>query len=117
MRRRRWLLLVLVALATVAVVLVLTWPTPVEERAKRVREGMTRAEVIAAVGEPPGHYARLITYFDSGIGPGHLYMGWYWDDGVLRVWLDEDGRVQHTVFKANPNPPSTLDLWRARLGL
>jgi hypothetical protein len=121
MERRRWLALALVALAAAAVVLVLTWPTPVEERARRVHKGMTRAEVIVAVGEPPGHYARPYArgavWADDGFGFGVWHEGWYWDDGVLRVWFDKDGRVSDTSFHTNPDPKSALDLWRDRLGV
>jgi hypothetical protein len=117
MRRRRWLLATLVALAAAVGLFFLWRPASVEERARRVREGMTRAEVLEVVGEPPGLYARATSWADSGLGPGHLYAGWYWDEGVLRVWFTEDGRVQRASFKANPDPPSFLTLWRLRLGL
>src|SRR5687768_18027048 len=112
MKRRRWRAAVLLT-QVAAVVLFFLWrPASVDERAGRVREGMTRAEVLEAVGEPPGYYARATGWADSGLGPPHLYAGWYWDEGVLRVWFAEDGRVQRASFKANPNPPSFLTLWR-----
>jgi hypothetical protein len=117
MRRRRWLLATLVALAAAVALFFLWRPASVAERAGRVHQGMTRAEVLDAVGEPPGYYARATGWADSGLGPPHLYAGWYWDEGVLQVWFDDHDRVQATSFQQNSNPPSRLEIWRVRLGL
>jgi hypothetical protein len=92
-------------------------PPPPAERAARVHNGMTRAEVLWAVGEPPDHYTRAWKTWDSGTGPRHQYARWTWDDGALRVWFDDDDRVQSVSFQPNPNPPSLLRRWRLRLGL
>jgi hypothetical protein len=69
------------------------------------------------VGEPPGYYARASTCGDTCIGPTDRYAGWYWDESLIRVWFDSEGRVSDTIFHANPNRTSTLSRWRARLGL
>jgi hypothetical protein len=70
---------------------------------------MTRAEVIEAVGEPPGSYAKHTSYFETGMGPPDRYLAWYWDDGRLYVWFDDDDRADHILFDQNHNPPS---LWQ-----
>jgi hypothetical protein len=117
MKRRRWLALIVLSLACIVVVVLLTRPASVEERAGRVRKGMTRAEVMEAVGEPPGNYARVTSWAHIGEGPPEFHQGWYWDDGMLSVWYDDDDRVRHSLFGKNPDPPSALSIWRRRLGL
>ena len=117
MRRRRWLRVTLVALAAAVALFFLWRPAPVEERAGRVHEGMTRARVLEVVGEPPGHHERGPAWVDHGLGKDLPYTAWYWDEGVLKVWFNEDGRVERTFYRPDLNPPSFWTIWRFRLGL
>jgi uncharacterized protein (TIGR02996 family) len=72
--RKRWWLLAGAAAAAVALVMMLARPESLESRVGRIREGMTRAEVEAALGAPPGNYLDRMRYFTPGtsapgIGP------------------------------------------------
>jgi hypothetical protein len=114
-RRWRWLFLILNALTATVFALALNRQTPIEERVSRVHEGMTRDQVIEAVGEPPGNYARYTAYAETGLGLPDRYLAWYWDEGRLYVWFDDDRKAHHVLFDANRNPPSTWDRLRSWL--
>jgi hypothetical protein len=51
--RKRWWFLAGAAVAVVALVAVLTWPESLASRAKRIRPGMTQAEVGRVLGRSP----------------------------------------------------------------
>jgi hypothetical protein len=115
MRRSFWLTLILFALAAIIIVLPMVRATSVEERVSRIHEGMNRAEVIEAVGEPPGVYAQYTSYAETGLGPPDRYLAWYWDNGRLYVCFDDDGIAHHVLFDPNHNPPSTWQRLRSWL--
>jgi hypothetical protein len=110
MTRRRLLLLALpVALGCSAALLWVVWPhtaiTP--DNAAKIKRGMTLAEVEAILGGPPGNYASNYTGLGTGYaGPGGALIvfdvqertTWAGDDGMLTVFLDNDGRVRKTQF-------------------
>jgi hypothetical protein len=125
--RRRTLLVVVVGLAVVvAAGVVVLWPSetrPTEENLRRIREGMTGAEVAAILG-PPGDFStgpvrfRPLTLQDED-SDLRLDREWTWltDEGVTFVEFDADGRAQTWSFLAGwrekQNPLENL-LWRVK---
>jgi hypothetical protein len=80
------------------------WPrtnTITRENVAKIQPGMMLAEVEAILGRPPGNYASSF----SGRGAGYDYHGrviawsdeyrttWAGDDGMLSIYLDNDGSV------------------------
>jgi hypothetical protein len=119
-------------LACVAVVLVLAGGLvallgprhcPVNRAAfERIEEGMTRAEVHAVLGGPPGDYRTQPPY----PGPFMLhdpYRGWNWheqwegDEGLVRLNYSRvtGGVVRATFHDARPYDSRLLELARWRL--
>ena len=124
MRRRRAIVgLVVLALVTVeAVALRSRAPYPSLASFERVREGMTRDEVIATIGAPPGDYSTQSLTFGPG---GSFYFCWHserWvsDEAECRVLFGDDGRVS-TVRMEKPwisrPQPTRLERLRQWLGL
>ena len=117
MKRRRWTIMVLVALVA-AIAVPTFWPRgprPCRETIEQVREGTTREEVIATVGGPPGDYTGGRSL------DGWTVRGEFWiaTDGVLQIAFDTDG---HAAFVRTyeptllPDPPWWTQL-RSRLGI
>lgn len=88
-----------------------TRPYPCRATFERVKEGMTRAEVEATVGGPPGSYR-------SEFHPDLIEDGsWFTDDADLYVWFGDDGRVVQThVHVGEMQSPTYLTRLRKRLG-
>jgi hypothetical protein len=97
-------------LFTVAALAAWWWPKPFPCYATfgRVRTGMTRSEIIAAVGAPPGWYARNHAEKDYGIVmpsqaaeiPPHILETvvkgsevWVADDAQMLVYFDANDRA------------------------
>jgi hypothetical protein len=110
MRRRRITigLIGLTALAGVAGVVVLSWPIPLDDRVRHVRPGMTRAEVEAVLGAPPGHHTRIRGYVGRPVRTNSPVQEWYWDEGCIFVHFDVNGRAEEVEFYPSDDPPS---LW------
>jgi hypothetical protein len=126
------------ALAIAALILagagaLLLWTRPARitrEKADAIREGMTRADVVALLG-PPGNYSTGPLLAPSGKGPyvidpdtrctsGPDYGSedcWVADIGVVEVRFDEDQRVMNSWFspldKVQQGSLENL-LWRAQ---
>ena len=83
---------------------------------------MTREEVIATVGGPPGDYTggRGLTYRAATFRRPAGEETWGAEDGVLSVVFGDDGRVAEVRMDDDPHlfpAPSPLDRLRDRLGL
>jgi hypothetical protein len=123
MRRRRWVVLAAAVPATALAVFVL-WPSeprPCRATFERVRQGMTREEVVATVGAPPTRSGLRVSAggmsSPSGSSPVSEPVAEWHADGEtsLLVTFDDDGRVA-SVWVHPPRPPLSERL-RARLGL
>jgi hypothetical protein len=122
MRRRR-VIIGLVVLTVVGGAMVALWPRgprPCRSTFELVQEGMTRGEVIATVGGPPGDYSGGLSWW-GGYGTKFLdYEGWLEPDAQLMVRFDADGRADRVAIVSCMRYPSEPDFWqriRARLGL
>jgi hypothetical protein len=81
-------------------------PEPVitPERADLIRVGMTRSEVTALLGGPPGDYAddAIITYVRGSVGEDSSGFdrgtNWWGREGVIQVQFSEEGRVESAAF-------------------
>ncbi len=85
---------------------------------ERIQVGMTQAEVEAILGCPPGDYA-TVDYLPEFCG--FMILGatvWVSNDGDVRVWFDNEGRVEQAYFfeLLVRRPPSLLDRVRAWVG-
>src|SRR6516164_374230 len=70
-------------------------------RFRRVKEGMSREEVIRTVGAPPGDYTRDGNMYRPLKG---LFVGfeeWGCDDGLLLVAFDDGGTATRVVVGDN----------------
>lgn len=125
---KNWLLvgamLALVALAAALPWLILQADPPrfSEKQCREIRAGMTRIEVIAVLGAPPGDYTdgtgdyRIIVggqiMDGSGVPTEQLDHCWCGYDGMIGVWFDEQGRVVTASFyHAWPDGPRRPSLW------
>ncbi|MBO0699417.1 MAG: outer membrane protein assembly factor BamE [Zavarzinella sp.] len=105
----------LAAVAVTVVVVTAMWPASAEERTRRIKPGMTRAQVEEILGAPPGNYGTdRWTYADTGHWELNTFE-WEWDEGDVVVEFNSAGLVREAVFEPNPNPPSVWDRWRSRL--
>jgi hypothetical protein len=107
MRSRRLLLvagaLVLLGMAVTAGLLLAvgqSYPPVAQENCERIKKGMSRADVEAICGGPPGDYrlnrpdtATFKTYSIQLPEGTTDWPEWSWDDGDLRVFFDAAGRV------------------------
>jgi hypothetical protein len=92
MKRRR-VVAGLVVVVVVAVVVVILWPRgPRLSTFKRVQPGMTRGEVYASVGGPPGNYTGG-TLHVSPRTDDTMWEYWASRDAMLFVRFGEDDRV------------------------
>jgi hypothetical protein len=92
MKRRR-VIAGLIGLAVAGVVVFLAWPHPSGPclaTFQQVQPGMTRAEVYATVGGPPGDYTDH-GYSYAIPSPGTEF--WVANDGLVTVTYGGDGRV------------------------
>jgi hypothetical protein len=101
MNRRR-VIVGLTVLAVVALVAAALWPSnphPCRATFERARDGMTRDEVIAIVGVPPGDY-KTGPHLTLPETPETWVAGaeyWFGDDGELRVRFYDGGATQVRV--------------------
>ncbi len=117
-RRSRWLLMLgAVALAAAAMIALqsVQRPQPSWETFSRVEEGMTREQVYATVGGPPGDYSTTWVTDREGLAPAEV---WVRGDYFLEVTFDREGRADR-VKLYDFSPPGSSFLQRARdwLGL
>jgi hypothetical protein len=103
--KRLRLLAALTALLVTALALILFLPRQpriTETNLNRVRPGMTRPEVEAILGGPPGFYAGGPTLLlpdechrviSDEIVPDSMLERWWGDDGALSVTFNPSGRV------------------------
>jgi hypothetical protein len=123
MKRRRWLILGLIV-ATVVAPSVVWAPRPRVTRARfdRVTEGMTRDEMIATVGVPPGDYTTEPFVYgpETSLATTWRSEQWLCDEAELRVRFGDDGRATWVRVRGQFLPPirrSWFDRLRQRLGL
>jgi hypothetical protein len=99
MRRKK--LLAATLLSIICLMFAIRWdqsrPSPgdqiTRENFKRLREGMTRAEVEAIRGVPPGDYTTgpvRVVYMGSARGFGRLRKEWLGDNGHIEMYFSED---------------------------
>jgi hypothetical protein len=79
-------------------------------RFEQVKEGMSREDVIRAVGGPPGDYT-----IDGGV-PDEGQSYWRCDDGLLVVWFDDRGRAVQVDLEVIPRPETFAEQIRRWLG-
>jgi hypothetical protein len=121
MRRCRWLFVIPVAVLVAAVVLLRpSGPRPCFATFQRVEQGMTREQVIATVGGPPGDYAE-VKHVPSPFGYNIkiTHERWESDDGEMYVRFDDDGHaVSVWVYPVEPGSPKSTraDRFPWRLG-
>jgi hypothetical protein len=119
MKRKR-VVVGLVVLSLVAVTAVLLWPVPPRpglQTFRKVREGMTLAEVIRIVGAPPDRF--MHERGGPPPEPGLPMRTAFWDsaEGNLNVILDADDRAVMVTRGEYGIRPTPLQRLRARLGL
>ena len=121
MNRRR-LVVTAITLAIVAVSAIVLWPRsprPCLATFRQVQPGMTREQVYATVGGPPGDYTdgpMVMTITDGGAKWEH----WASKDAMLFVRFGTDDRVLEAAAAPMVNhyaKPSFFEILRRRLGL
>jgi hypothetical protein len=120
MARRTIVILTAIAfiLATGSVAWHFIRPKPVitYERAEAIQLGMTRAEVIALLGGPPGDYAggHSVTYVRGCVGEdaSGFYDGtnWWGRQGMIQVQFSPDGLVE-SVGYYQAHSASRVGVW------
>jgi hypothetical protein len=71
-----------------------------EGDSKRIRIGMTRAEVQHELGSPPGDYTTdLFAWSEFPLMMVCDSDGWVSDEGEIRVWFDDNDRVEQFEFR------------------
>ncbi len=120
--RRRWFILGLAVL--VAVVMVIgALPRPERplvsrEQFQKIEDGMTRAEVEAIIGGPPGDYTPGPHLGFTGSFPYATCDSWAGNGGMIWVRFDDTGHAHWRQFEEiTPlDEPSVIDRVRAWLG-
>ena len=101
-RRRLLVLAAIFALAAIGF-FVATSPGLVMTDVNQIKAGMTRGEVELILGTP---------FHDRSIGPSSDHMlGWLASDGVIFVWINQDGVVTQKMSKEYQE---WSDPWRFR---
>jgi hypothetical protein len=99
--RRRWFIVGGVVLLAVVTVVGQVIPRPrrpqvSREDFSRIEKGMSREEVEAIIGGPPGDYTTRY-YFPPPLGSHYIrWQTWVGDGGMILVRFDEMGRVYGT---------------------
>jgi hypothetical protein len=122
MKRRRRLVLVLIALTVAGIVCGLLWaaePRVSRARMERVTKGMTYAEVVATVGGPPGDYTggvigTDVIWMPRGLGWDADFR-WVCPSGELLVDFDSAGRANWVIVMDVIDDRPTLRQRLARL--
>jgi hypothetical protein len=120
---RKWLfvgLAVALVLCSLLLPLLLPWHCPVNWAAsERIKEGMTRAEVEAILGGPPGDYRTRPEGFIFEIPRTSMQVSerWYGDEGKVDVGFDLDNTQVCSVWfiEAERTAPRTIELVRWRV--
>jgi hypothetical protein len=112
MRKRHWLVLLLLAIVVAAsgAAALLFRQRSLDfkpEQSDRIRAGMTRAEVEALLGGPPGDYATGYTELRvlrarKGLGrggPEDTYELWLGDSGAIWVFFDTSNTVSGRLYE------------------
>src|SRR5262249_23254265 len=85
---------------------------------RRIREGMTAAQVRAVMGGPPGNYTKPggpVSDWPASRGPVHQL--WVGDDLTIAVLFNDRGRVKSTLVVGGcgcprlPEPDREPSLW------
>jgi hypothetical protein len=129
MSRRRLLiicsgLLVVVAVVILAALVPRSRPPAVSrQQCEQLKEGMTRQEVEAVIGGPPGDYTTR-EYMPLPLGIRYCqHEQWVGDEGMIFVYFDQAGRVRDAVhvdiwlYEEPRRGRTFLDGLRASLGL
>src|SRR5262245_24259546 len=105
--RRRWLLIICTcAIALAAVLLWLPARASVSKSASdRIQLAMTRFEVEALIGAPPGDYTFRKKFYQKWVWDGAWGANWHvvtWatDEGAILVILEGDETVVHHWFQS-----------------
>ena len=85
---------VTVLVAVLAISLAVLWPTPLEERVRRIEPGMTEDEVDRLMGRPAGNYSDFALRGRANEDPDWRPKKWLWNHAILTVWFGADGRVK-----------------------
>ena len=110
--QRRWLLII--CTCCFALVALLMWLAPKPSVSKsvsdQIRIGMTRFEVEALIGVPPGDYTIRKKFYEpwgwNGAWSANLQaMTWVTDDGAILVVLEADETVVLHWFQSMENAP------------
>ncbi len=77
-----------------------------QEHCDRIKEGMSRAEVEAILGGPPGDFAtKRMHYAVVYIDGTPLDKRWYGNEGVIEVQFDYGGKVGRALFEPGRELP------------
>jgi hypothetical protein len=116
--RKRWLAALAIALLLVGVIFPLLFPRPSKvTRAayERIEKGMSREEVEAILGGPPGDYTTRPTLPGLTTADSILDTGWWGDEGIILLDFNDSGAVTQKhfieVMKLDQGPLAT---WRWR---
>jgi outer membrane protein assembly factor BamE (lipoprotein component of BamABCDE complex) len=84
---------------------------------RQINKGMTRAEVEAILGGPPGVYCTeyvgygfVVQVGDCGFVDGDTVGTWVGNEGVISVGFDKQGRAKWLVFEEASRPPPSPSL-------
>jgi hypothetical protein len=122
-RCRLLLLALLVALVLLGVGVYALWPRAgiTRTNASAICDGMTRAEVAAIMGGPPGDYhtpGRECSYDYSFLHPGNSTSEeWIGDEGLVLVAFDAEGRAVANLFVEVHQEETVFDKFRRWIGL
>jgi hypothetical protein len=125
--RRKWVLVLVLAVVAVLLSAVAgrellarrTGPNVDKAHFNRIAKGMRPDEVEAILGKPPGPYTMRQAWVGSPPPPWWdtetEKEEWARDDGLVRVWFDDNGTVSEKWFAEPFGPPGSC-FWRRLLG-
>jgi hypothetical protein len=130
--KKKWLLILFAGVVAVSVVVVLLgvskWKRSHDpgrfidrEHWEAIQEGMSQAEVEALLGQPPGEYLTApVVYTEPWIEwpEGERAEDWAGNEGLIRVYFDEAGKVEYARFSRAEHTWLNLEwlpVWLQRL--